>query len=150
MKKVKKVVAKKRGAVRSTTHRTVKPQITFYRRIFIFGSLAVILAIVIALPNKATIREAVAGANIHFGEFDQQTITLPQVPNAVVYNIYYKLTTESQYSNAVRDLPANLTAYTVSYLKANQTYDYKISAKDRTGKEFFWTPQQTFVASQPM
>jgi hypothetical protein len=150
MKKVKKVTSRRRVTARRTTSRSSKPQVAFYRRIFIFGSLAVILAVVIAIPNRTLVRGAVEGAQITAGMYDQQTITLPQVPGAVTYNIYYKEQSETKFTNAVRNLPSTVTSYTISYLKANHTYVYRISAKNNLGKEIYWAPQQSFVASQSM
>lgn len=127
-----------------------QPQSISFGRIIIFSSFAVLLLAVIVNFNKTPVTQAVAGASIFRGMYNQTTILLPQIPGAVKYNIYYKATTEANYTNAVRNISANTTSYTISYLKKNTQYQYKISALGANGKEFWWSPTQLMTNLQSM
>lgn len=151
MKKVKKgVTAKKRVQAKTLSRRTEKDPVVFYRRVFILASLLIVLAI-IAIPNQSTLRQAVQGVSTQYGQYDKAVIPLPSVPNAVSYNIYYGLSSMSpNFNNAAREIPSIYSTYTINYLRLNTTYSYRISAKDSSGREIYWTPVKTLTNEQPM
>ncbi len=149
MKKVKRVAARKQSHARPASRRTPKDSVVYYRRIFILGSLVVLLAVIV-IPNQNSLRQDVRGVSIQYGQFDKAVVPLPQIPGTVSYNIYYKAQSESQFTNAAREIPTSYSTYTINYLKLNTVYKYRISAKDITGKEIYWTPEQTITNEQPM
>lgn len=84
------------------------------------------------------------------GIFNQATVSLPQVPNAAAYNIYYKQDGATNFTNAVRDIPPTVHQYTLSYLKKGVSYKYKVAALDRHDKEFYFSPIETLTNLQSM
>ncbi len=84
------------------------------------------------------------------GLFDQATVSLPPVPNAASYNIYYRQVGEQSFSNAVRNIQPSVTTYTISYLKKGVNYEYQYSAVDKNGKEFLFSDLKPLTDLQPM
>jgi hypothetical protein len=151
---MKKKVVHKKAAYRKTLKRTApKPtaeQSLVFRRIVIISACLVLVVGVAAILNKGAASQAVAGISIAQGLFDQATVPLPPVPNAVSYNIYYGQSGVPGFSNAVRNISPSITSYTVSYLKKDVDYDYRISAVDKNGKEFLFTTIRPLTNLQPM
>lgn len=154
---MKKKIASKKSAVRKTVKRT-SPRLShsssinqtlIFRRIVIVSACLVLFVGIVATFNGSSVRQEVAGIRTVSGLFDQTTIDLPPVPNAVFYNIYYKAVGEQTFSNAVRNIPSNIHSYTISDLKKGVTYEYYYSAVDNTGKEFLFSPVKPFSNIQP-
>lgn len=139
---------------KKTPRKTPKPvlaiQPVFFRRIVVITSCLVLAVVVLILTNKQEINRAVAGTSIARGLFMQSTIVLPAIPNAVSYNIYYKQSSEKDFSNAVRNISPSIHIYTISYLKKNTAYEYRVTAVDNTGKEFFFSDTEPLVNLQSM
>ena len=136
----------KRTAPRSSRNQT---QTIIIRRVFIMSACLVMIAGIVGMVNKSSLNQAVAGVTIVRGMYKQATITLPSVANATGYNIYYRTATEPNFSNAVRNISPTVTTYTVSYLKPNTVYYFKISAL-QNGKETYFSPTKPLSNLQSM
>jgi len=142
-----------RRPLRSSSRRSTEHLLLFpfsFRRIILVTTGLVLFVFGFALFNKPHINQAVAGLSITREMYAQKTILMPHIDGAVAYNIYYKRTSETTYSNAVRKVPTSVPTYTISYLKKNAAYDYKISAINPAGREFWWSEIQTITATQAM
>lgn len=144
----------KRSSSRKSVSRSSKKSfkhvlipVSFKRIILITTCLALFVFIGTVLNDQG--RQSVAGINITKGLFAQATITLPQVENAVSFNLYYKKENESEYINSVRDIPVNVSTYTVSYLTKGAKYIYKVAAVDASGGEF-WSEEKNLADLKPM
>ena len=84
------------------------------------------------------------------GLFAEATISLPDVPKAASYTVYYKKTSAKDYSNTAWGIPATSKHYTISYLKKGEEYYYKVAAVDASGAEFYWTNEQILTNIEPM
>jgi hypothetical protein len=149
----KKTVHKKAAPIKTVKRTTPKKsteQSLFFRRIVIISACLVLFVGIAAILNKGAASQAVAGMSIMQGLFDQATVPIPSVPNAVSYNIYYGQSGVPGFSNAVRHIPSNVTSYTISYLKKDVDYDYRIAAVDKNGKEFLFTAVDPLINLQPM
>lgn len=150
MKKKTAKVKKPLRRVKKTLKRSRPQSSGSFYRIVILTACLLLFIVGAVIANRRSIMRSVAGASIVRGLYVQTVVTLPKVPEAVTFNIYYKQASDSTYSNAVRDIPANVTNYTISYLKKGVNYQYKISAADSTGREFWWSDNNTFSVLQPM
>jgi len=133
---------------RSTEHLLLLP--FSFRRIILVTTCVALFVFIATVVNKNPGHQAVAGINITKGLFSQATITLPQVDEAVAYNIYYKKSNETVYKNAVRSISPTETQYTISYLTKGASYVYKISAVNAGGAEFWWSEVKDITNLQPM
>ncbi|HZE87393.1 MAG TPA: fibronectin type III domain-containing protein [Methylomirabilota bacterium] len=148
--RAKKTVSKKSPS-RSVSKESVKLSffpLSFRRIIFIATCL--LLFVIVAVTHKNILRQDVAGVSLARGLFAQATVSWTPVTDAVSYNIYYKQVSDTKYMHAVRKIPTNVTTYTISYLKKNETYQYRVSAVDASGKEFWWSDLKTFSATTSM
>ncbi|HSX10080.1 MAG TPA: hypothetical protein VLF93_08055, partial [Candidatus Saccharimonadales bacterium] len=145
---MKKKIAPKKATTKKTVKRT-SPRSTrsandgqtlLFRRIVIISACLILVVGVVATFNRGATRQAVAGMSIMAGLYDQATIQLPTVPNAASYNIYYGPSGEATFSNAVRNIPPNVSNYTISDLKKGVTYNYMYAAVDKNGREFLFSP----------
>lgn len=132
------------------SRRTRTPVKIGFQRIIIFGSLAVLFFVAVGALNKKPLTQAVAGISIVRPLFSQATVSWEAVSGAVIYNIYYKGENDSDFTNAVRNISANITSYTISYLRKGVEYDYRISAADASGKEFYWSGTNKITNLQSM
>ena len=131
----KKKVAPKKSAPRTRVSRSTPKSSTSYRRIiFITGSFVLVLFAIVTL-NKHNVSQSVAGMSIARGLYNQATVTWTPIPGAIAYNIYYKQTNETSFTHSVRRIPVNIMSYTISYLKKNTSYQYKIVGIDIHGAE---------------
>lgn len=143
--KKKKAVTKKtikkspQKPARRISRRRAESVVYFNRYIVIGTVTLLLLAFAVALSNKQVINKSVAGASIMRGMYLQTTVNLPDIKNAVSYNIYYKKSSESDFTNAVRDIPAGTKSYTISYLRKGIDYQYKIAAVNKNGSEFLFS-----------
>src|SRR5580704_14544007 len=127
---MKKKAAPKKSTVKKTvkhtaprsSHSSTLNQTILFRRIVIISACLVLVVGVVSTFNGGSVRQEVAGVRTMAGLFDQATIDLPAVPNAVSYNIYYKAVGEQNFSNAVRNIPSDVHSYTISDLKKGTTY----------------------------
>ena len=120
-----------------------------FRRIVLVTTCIALFVFLASVVNPHG-RQGVAGISITNGLFAQSTVTIPQVENAVSYNVYYKKTGAKEYKNAVRSIPTNVETYTLSYLSKGATYQYKISAVNADGAEFWWSDEKPLENIQPM
>jgi hypothetical protein len=153
---MKKKTAPKKSVSRKSVKRTIPRSLStsgnqalFFRRIVIISACLVMVVGIAATFNRGAASQAVAGASIARGLFMQATITIPSVPNATSYNIYYKQVGEQKFNNAVRNIPANIHQYTISYLKKGVTYQYTVAAV-ANGKEVSFTPVITLTNLKSM
>ena len=132
--------------------RTSEEPTVMFQRIVIISACVVIAVVsgVLVNTHKPQVSQSVAGLSIARGLFSQATVDVPQVDGAVSFNIYYKKTSENTYSNAVRNIPAGTTSYTISYLKKGTDYDHKIVAVDASGKEFWFSPSRPILDIESM
>lgn len=154
---MKKKTHVKKTAPKKTTTRTrshASDQIMLlpfsYRRIVLITSAIALFFVAVVVLNRQPLTQSVAGVSVARGLFGQATIQLPQTTGAVAYNIYYKQTSEKGYTNAVRNVSPSTATYTISYLKKGQNYQYKVSALNAAGREFWWSDTQTLTNIQPM
>jgi hypothetical protein len=140
-KRSRKVKIAKKATRRAVKHsRSASLPVISFHRIVIFSACVLLVIFGVAFLRGGTVTRSVAGISIARGFFDQATVSLPQVSGATSYNIYYKQVSDPTFIHAVRNIPTNMKSYTISYLKKNTTYNYKISAADFKGSEFWWSP----------
>lgn len=147
----------RRAPAKKTTRRTTSRAseqllmlpFSFRRVIFITTAIALFLGVVVYF-NKSDINKAVAGMSITQGLYAQARVELPKVDGAVSYNVYFKQKSSGTYANVARDIPANLSAYTISYLKKGEAYQYKIAAVNASGAEFYWTDESDLTNIESM
>lgn len=135
----KKVASKSTSRTRHSSRSNSPVEFSFIRRIIIVGGLSVILLAVIFVPGKQSVKQEVAGLSIARPFFAQAEIELPKVEKAASYNIYYRQKTDPTFGNTVRSIPTNISRYTISHLSKGAEYEYKISALDGSGREFWWS-----------
>lgn len=140
--KKKKIVQKK--SVRRAHAKQTAPKEDFnYRRIILISGTFVVLLFLFVFLSGRTIKREVAGLSIARGMFNQAAVSWKPVNGAVAYNIYYGQS-GNPLNNAVRNIPAYITTYTISYLKKNTAYQYRVSALQYDNKhelkEFWFSP----------
>src|SRR6266702_1427437 len=106
---MKKKTTPKKGTAQNTVKRTA-PRSTnrepvYFQRIVILSACLVLVVVGVVGVNRQSISQAVAGMSITAGLFNQATISIPPVPNAAAYNIYYRQVGTGTFTNAVRDVP---------------------------------------------
>lgn len=146
---------KRKKATRRTTARRAssrKPlQFSFnFRRFIIIGGVVAALLVVGANFNDGRLTQSVAGVNITRPFLAESTVYWAPVEGAVSYNLYYKTESESEFTNSVSSIPANVHHYTISYLRKGVVYQYRISAVDQNGKEFWWSGTQDMPKPESM
>ncbi len=146
---MKKKTAPKKTVAKKTVKRTIPrskahSQTLFFRRIVIISACLVLVVGIAATFNRGAASQAVAGASIARGLFVQTTVTIPTVPGATAYSIYYKQLGEQKFTNAVRNIPPSVLSYTISYLKKGVSYQYVVAAV-ANGKEISFTPVKTLT-----
>jgi len=145
-----------RTNAKKTTRRTVKrtapttQPVLFQRIVIISAACIALFAALLVTTHKQTVIQSVAGTSIARGLFMQTTVTMPTTPGAVSYNIYYKQTNETKFTNAVRKVSPSIRTYTISYLKKGTAYQYRVSALGTDGKEYGWSEIKTLTNLQPM
>jgi hypothetical protein len=153
---MKKKTAPKKTTAGKTVKRTIpksrsvsQNQSVTFRRIVIISACLVMVFGIVATFNHGRASQAVAGASITQGLFNQTTVSIPSTPYATGYTIYYKQQDEQNFTNAVRNIPINVHQYTISYLKKGVTYQYT-EAAIVDGKEINFTPLKTITNLQSM
>ncbi len=109
-----------------------------------------LLFAVFMIANKRTVVRSVAGVSIMRGVFAEATIPLPELDETVSYNIYYKQTTDTTFTHAVRNIPAESDSYTISYLRKGVQYQYKVAAVGPDGAEFWFSDVKPITKIEPM
>ncbi len=134
-----------------TTQRTKKhiKSLSSYTGLLIVGSSIAILLVIFLVLNKRSVAQSVAGTSLTRGFYEEAIIPLPHVDGANFFNIYYKRATDSTFTNAVSNIPASSTSYTISYLRKGTPYQYEISALG-TGSEFWFSNISSITNLQPM
>jgi len=150
-KTTRRAPAKKttRQTTRRASEQLLMLPFSFRRIVFITTAIALFLGVVVYF-NKSDINKAVAGMSITQGLYDQARISLPKIDDAVSYNIYFKQKSAGTYTNVARGIPANLNAYTISYLKKGEEYQYKVAAVNASGAEFYWTDETDLTNIESM
>lgn len=136
--------------VKRTAPRSSKSETILFRRIVIISACLVLVIVGFVNANRHSITQAVAGVSIMQGLFNQATVTLPSVPDAASYNIYYRQQGEASFTNAVRNIPVSVDSYTISDLKKGATYEYQVSAENSGGKEIYFSDIKTLTNVSPM
>lgn len=126
----KKKIASKKVAPRARVNRSAPKTTVSYRRIIFITSSFVLVLFAIVLLNKRELSQSVAGMSITRGLYNQATVAWNPIPGAIAYNIYYKQDSEATFTHAVRRIPVNITNYTISYLKKDTSYQYKVVGID--------------------
>lgn len=147
--KVKKTAPRSRKRTVKTAEISFVP-FSFRRIILVTTCMILFLFVALLFTNNGNVTQSVAGISVARGLFAQATISLPKVEEAVAYNIYYKKTTDEEYTNSVRSIPTSVSSYTISYLTKGASYNYKIAAVNEEGREFLWSEVQTLTDLQPM
>ncbi|MGI8419153.1 MAG: fibronectin type III domain-containing protein [Candidatus Levyibacteriota bacterium] len=127
-----------------------KSQSIFLERITVITACLVIILGGFVFVNRHRVSSAVAGASIIRGLFMQAPVTMPNIPDAKLYNIYYKQTDAQEFSNAVRGVSPTIPTYTISYLKSGVSYAYRIAAVNSIGEEFYFSETTPLKGLQPM
>lgn len=153
---MKKKVTTKRTTASKTTRKTTKKtttggQTVLIHRIFIVSACLTLFVGGVLLANKNTVNQSVAGASIMRGMFLQSSVSIPDnIAGATSFNIYYRKTGESEFTNAVTNLSPYVGSYTISHLKKGSTYEYKYAAVDASGKEFVFSEILPLINLKPM
>ena len=135
----KKTTAKR--TVRSSSRKQETLLLPFsFRRIILITTCLVLFVVAVVGFNKDKVNQSVAGMSVARGLFAQATVTLPKIDGVVSYNVYYKNANTAEFTNAARSIPASSASYTISHLKKGEAYEYKVSARDENGEEFWWSP----------
>ena len=148
--RVKSKVASSAKQTASKRSRSSQGAVVSYQRIVIISACVVLAIVGVVLFNKPTVAQNVAGVSVAKGLFSESTIALPEIDGATSYNIYYKQKSDKVYSNAVRNVPVTAAIYTISYLTKGAEYEYKVSAVDQYGAEFWWSPIYPLTNLKPM
>jgi hypothetical protein len=141
----KKAAPAKKVTPKKTTRRTVSRKrseavVPFtFQRIVLITTCLVLFVTAVVVVTKQPMSQSVAGVSVARGLFNQATVAIPQVNGAASYNIYYKQANDPAFTNAVRHVSPNVTTYTISYLKKGESYVYRVSAADASGKEIWWS-----------
>jgi len=152
----KKAKTTKKTVHKRTTHKTTHSHnhivlLPFsFRRIVLVSTAFALFLVAVVLFNKNDVNKAVAGLSITRGLYTQAVVSLPDVPDAASYTLYYKKASSDEYANTAWGIPANNSTYTISYLKKGDEYKYKIAAVDASGAEFYWTEEQDLTNIEPM
>ncbi|HUD44659.1 MAG TPA: fibronectin type III domain-containing protein [Patescibacteria group bacterium] len=149
-KKVKKIAHKKSHLNKSSRSVSHTPVYTFSRITVFYAFAALVIVFTLLSLNRHSFSQSVAGASIFRPLYSQSVVYWSPIPGAVAYNIYYKTNSEPTFSNAVRNIPHNITAYTISYLKKNVQYQYKVSAIAPSGEEFWFSNVFPLLNVSPM
>ncbi|MGH7203701.1 MAG: fibronectin type III domain-containing protein [Candidatus Levyibacteriota bacterium] len=131
-----------------TTKSKVQP--IFLERITIITAAFVITVGAVVFINRHSVTNAVAGASIVQGLFMHAPVAMPNIPDAKLYNIYYKQTDAQDFTNAVRGVSPTIATYTISYLKSGVSYEYRIAAVNSIGEEFYFSDTKPLTGLQPM
>lgn len=126
----------KKQTHRTSHSKTVKPLIPS-KIVIISSTFFAVLLTVVVIANKRTVEQSVQGAAIVKGLFAEATVSLPQVSGASTYNIYYGETLP--FTHAVRNIPADMTTYTIQYLKKGVDYQYRVSGVNPQGREIWFS-----------
>lgn len=144
----KRVLKPKRRVAKPSRARSKNSSFTFQRIVVFTACLIIVFAVILANKNKIT--QSVAGISITRGLFSQVQVGWNPVDGATSYNLYYKQKDDREFTNSVRNIPADITEYTVSYLTKGKEYDYKLAAVGANGEEFFWTVAEEFSDPESM
>ena len=147
-KSVKKTAPRSRKRSSRSSEMTLVPFTV--HRVILITTCFVLFIFAFVLFAKPNVTQSVAGVSVARGLFSQTTVSLPQINGAVSYNIYYKQTSDATYRHAVRKVPASIATYAISYLKKGTSYQYRISAVNPAGREFWWSEPQTLTNLQAM
>lgn len=153
----KKIRAAKRStsskSSRRTTPKSTSQILLFpfsFRRIVLVTTALTLFLVGVVLFNRQQVSQSVAGISIARGLFAQATVAIPQKDEAVSYNLYYKERSSAEFNNAVRGILPYTNVYTISYLKKNEEYHYKVSAVDTSGREFWFSEVKDLTNIVPM
>lgn len=122
----------------------------FFRRFIIITPIVLFVLGLFSVLIQKPMTQEVAGISVFRGMFGQASVDLPNIPQAVSYNVYYKPVNMDTFTNAARDIPTSATTYLISYLKKNTAYQYRISAVDSSGAEFWFSPVLPLTNIQSM
>lgn len=140
----------KTSHTRSTSKKSSTARFGFRWERVAIATTGFALLLFIVTPVHHSVVESVQGVSIVKDMYAQATITLPVVPGIKYYNIYYGSTADAGFPNAVRHLDPSLQDYTISYLKRNTAYHYKISGVNAFGAESYWTATLPITNELPM
>lgn len=148
---------KKRSAQRKVKRTTASGKSHFlhpfeltFRKVVVISTLSVLLLTVFIAFSNDSLTKSVAGISIARPLFSEAVVYLEPVEGASTYNIYYKKTGEPDFTNSVSSIPENVSYYTISYLRKGVDYEYRISAADASGKEFWWSGTNEISDLRPM
>lgn len=116
----------------------------------LFFLLVLVLLVGFALVERHSLLRALTGTGMFNGMYVQSTITLPHVADASSYNIYYSPASNGSFPYSVRNISNDTSSYTISYLRKDIVYQYKISALNKTGKEIWWSKVGSLSDVHPM
>lgn len=131
-------------------HRKSQRKQGFFFKYFtlIFGVL-VLVVLGYGFTQKRSLSQSVLGTSV-FRLFNQATIPLPNIPHAVSYNVYVKTASDQRFTHAARNISATATTYTITYLRKNVSYQYKVAAVGPQGGEIWFSPTLPIINLQSM
>jgi hypothetical protein len=150
MKKKTTVKSTASKATRKTTRKT-GGQTVLIHRIFIVSACLALFVVAAVFVNKPAVTQSVLGTSIMKGSYAQATVEVPaDVPNAASYILYYKLASEEEFTNSVRNISPQAGTYTISHLKKGENYVYRFAAVDDTNAEVLFSETLPLKNIEPM
>ena len=134
---MRKTAKSKRRVSKPRRSRSKNSSFTFQRLVIFTTCLLLVLGVFSLKKNSIT--QSVAGISVMKGLFSQVEVAWDPIDGATSYNLYYKQKDDQEFTNSVRNIPADITQYLISYLVKGKEYEYKLAAVGSNGQEFFWT-----------
>lgn len=148
MKKRRHSVLKARH--RSRIARSKVPGTITFQRIIIYAVAVALFLGLTAYTFRRPLTSSVAGLTIARSLFNQGTVSWESVSGAKAYNLYYKTQADADFTNSVIGVSPEYNYYTISYLRKGVDYDFRVSAIDASGKEFWWSGTNQITSLEPM
>ena len=146
---------KKRHSVSRVKHRrqvsrSKAPDTITFQRIIVYAVAVALFLGLTAYVFKRPLTSSVAGLSIAKSLFNQGTVSWESVNGAKTYNLYYKTQSDADFTNSVIGVPSEYNYYTISYLRKGVDYDFRVSAIDSGGREFWWSGTNRITNLEPM
>jgi hypothetical protein len=119
-------------------------------RKILFFLLVLVLLIGFVFVERHALLRTLAGTGMFKSMYVQSMIKLPHITDASSYNIYYSPASNGTFPYSVRNISNTTSSYTISYLRKDISYQYKISALNKAGKEIWWSKVNPLSDVQPM
>jgi hypothetical protein len=152
---MKKKTTTKTAATKTTRKATKKTssgsQTILIHRIFIVSAVLTLFVVGAFWFNKPAVTQSVLGTSIMKGTYQKATIKVPaDIPAASSYVLYYKLASEEEFTNSVKDISPTAGFHTVEYLKKGEEYVYRFAAVDEVNREILFSETRPITNLEPM